>query len=337
MGWMAASFLHHEPFQPPAFDEERDLPPLPPASENGWTVIARRDASSFEPEPPSALLSSVDEGPPPRAEWEAMRGELEAWELPPDARAALDDALARPSFVIACELSLTEPCPVMTWVRAHRAAAGLALRDAALGRDEEALARAEQLLRADRDALSQARTVLAAMAASTMTMEAIELTALLGAIVSDVEAASPSMGERLDSLERALAELEPASWTLERALIGEAIVIRRAIDTLPPSETRGSGLTPDLARVARLSDEHMRASIEYARDPSRVAPPEPPRAGLLWRALDPAGPLVLETMSTHAVPLVDELEEHAARAERRIRVARAALALARHRAPADSP
>lgn len=331
-GWAVASFLHREPPHPPAFDEARDLPALPPASQNGWAVIAPHQYSFFEPEPPSVIVWS-DEGAPPRARWEEMRAELEEWEPAPEVRAVLDDAYARPRFFMACELSLTEDCSVLGWLYADRAASGVALRDASLGWDEEALARAERLLRANRDALSQARTVLGALAASRLTMEAIELTALLGAIVAAREegAASPVLLEQLDSLERALNELEPESWSFERAIIGEALIIRSAIDTLPASDTGWFGLTPDLARVARLSDEYLRGCIEYARNPARVAPPELPRAGPLWRALDPVGPLLLETLSSDVVSSVDTFEEASTRAERRIVVARAVLAEARAR------
>ncbi len=329
VAWNVAGRLHREAPHTSRYLEQRDLPPLPDPADNGWPRIIESPPSHFEPEPPTRELLAPGEGPPSLERLEAAREDLEAWSIPAEGEEAIDQALARPRFVPACPLRLEEACPVMPWLHAHRAAAALALRDATLGWDEEALTRTAALLRADRDALLHSRSLIEAMVAVTNAAEAIELVAMLGAVLGAREeaAATPDLLAALDAVEIALGELEPGGWSLERALIGEAIRIQSALAAL--GSTEGSEAV-DRGRIARLLDEHFAALLAYAQNPE-LDPPPPPSAGWLWRALDPAGATALEVLVPDLAPHVERFDESATAAEDRVAAARVTIAAARAR------
>lgn len=318
--------------EPPRHDEARDLPALPAPADNGWTVIAAAPAATFRgDDPPTNALLTAREGPPDLAALEEIREEIADFAIPGPARAAIEDALARPRFVVSCPLDPTAPlCPVIDSIRAHRLASAIAIGDALEGFDEEALARAERLARADRDALQGARTAIAAMTAAVCAAEAIELAALLAAIVAAREEGpgTPEVGARLDALERAVVSLEPASWSMEQALVGEAITMRRGLDAIA-AEPRW--IPMDHGRTAARLEDSLEDAIAYARDPEGAPPPALAEPGPVERLLDPAGAEAIETVLFALTPVIDRFEEHALEAEDRLAVARVAIAAARAR------
>nr|MDQ3033561.1 hypothetical protein [Myxococcota bacterium] len=312
--WSVAAHLHREEIPPAPFEEARDLPPLPAPADNGWTVLTRAPEGAFDDDPPTLDLLRGSDGPPDLRALAALHDQLAAWSPPDEARAAIDAALARPRFAIACPLELEVQCPTLELLRAHRIAAALALRDAQAGWHQEALERAERLLRLDRDALETSRTIIAAMVSAAAAREAIELTALLGAEIGaqDADAITDGVAAQLDATELALVSLEPQRWSLEPALIGEAILLRRGLAVVAADD---ASWAMDRGRIARAFDDYFASAIAYARDVAHAPPPERPTPDATWRFFDPLGTAALDALAIELALHVERFEDEAFAAE----------------------
>ncbi len=315
---------------------ESDLPPLPPRSENGWTLIAVANRRLFDSRPPSYELLRR-ETPPRVTDAESIRSELESWEVDPGARAVMEYSLSRPRFAIACSLELQDECSVLTWLSVHHTAAALTVRDALHGSDVEALARTEQLLRADRDALATARALVPVMAALLCACEAIELAVLVARMIDAREnlALDEARLARIDSLHAELLAWRQVEWSMESGLKGEWIRNQHTLDFAHTNGIPYTGLDHARARAA-LADYHVRA-IAYARDPSRPAPRTAPPIDWVWRLSDPMGTFIVETLPGNLHRRIDQFHRDASRSRAHSNIAIQALEAARARANVAAP
>ena len=323
------------PPPPPSRDEARDLEPLPGAAENGWTVIASAPPGTFSDlEGPADDLLRPGEGPPPRDALERVGEEVIAWWVPEPTLARIDEALQRPRFALACPLDAdVGECSPIAWYFAHRVAASHTIRDTLLGWDDEALERTERLLRADRDAIATARSLIELMVAVAGARQSIELTGLVGSILGAREEAfgTPELRARLDLVELALASLEPEGWSAERALIGESIRTRRALESVAQS-----GEVAGLGHAMESFDRYFEDAIAYARSRDRALAPDPVEVAHGWALLDPVGASASDIVRIDAVSQIDRLASEAEQARDRVAVARVALAAARARLADDA-
>ena len=318
-------------FAPPAarYDAARDLPPLPPPEENGWTVIAAmpEDVLTRDRDWPADDLDGSRTAVPSPAEIERVRPAVEAWTVPEALVAEFDEALARPRFAVDC--APLAPCPVMSWVRATRIAWTLVVKDALAGRYTAAFERLERMLRAGRDAVTHAREVFAGMTAAMMTAQTIQLSVVIATILARDEGvrASPRLLADVSAVERVLATLDPTSWSLETILIGDSLHERALIDV---AASGGHGCVR-LARTIEASDAYHEAAIAYARDPQHVQPPARVKPGWIWRTLDPVSALAVGAVGKDLTGVIRHFERTRARAVNRIATARVALAEAHAR------
>jgi hypothetical protein len=317
----------------PLPNEERDLPPIPPRSDNGWALIDDADPERFELDPPGRDLLSRD--PPAHVEdLDELRSELEHWTFEIGTAQLIEEALARPRFVIACALSFApeDDCRALTWMKAHRMAVALTLRDLLVGSDLDALERTGRLLRADRDSLGASRTIVSHFGALACTGEAFALAVL---VLRAIEARADNVVEveRLEALHNELLLWRRFDWSMDRALTGEWILSLRGLD-LTRRESRYYGF--GLNRATAALGEHYGSAIEYARDPDDAPAPELPEIDWVWRLSDPIGTLVLETLTDSLSARIDQAQEQRSRFRARLAIAIQTLEAALARAN-DAP
>lgn len=292
---------------PPApFDEARDLPPLPADAENGWLEIAHAPASTFEHtiELPRFV---TDDGLPDVDAALAQREALDAWDVPDETVACLDRALARPRFVIACPFTPTSACEHDETLSAFRVALALVLRDVLDGDDARGLARLTRLVEASNDMIRSGRTLVDVELGVVIANLSIGLASVVGATIgARVDAPPPALRSDVDALEIALRALDPASWSIEAGVMGNAIRERRVLESAGES-----------ADTLRAADAYWIGVLAYARDPARAPRPEDDESVPIVR-LDPA-------------TLIDHFTESARRDIDRIDAAHVALAAARAR------
>jgi hypothetical protein len=270
----AVQLLRPEPLPPPRFDEARDLPPIPPDDVNGWALLAAAPRGTFGADARDWPLAEVELAPDDAtlATLASERAAILAWSPAPEVVARLDEAWARPRMAFVCGLEPRGRCEIVAGVRAQRLELARSLQDAVRGNDAEALARAERVLRADRDLSCSARDTTQWFVAQRSLRMALVHVALLAHLVESREAPSTEVLARLASLERELDAIDPAAWSLEPALRGEAIFSRRAAEV---ASTRGRGRL-GLVRAVEELDAYHQAAIFYARDPQRAPRPVPP-------------------------------------------------------------
>ena len=292
---------------PPPLWTEADLPPVPAADANAWTLVAGRA-------PSGELQVALDELPP------IYRDEGEGWDAQELARlwteledgafprrrvmaraesveliALLDSARARPHFVLRCE---SYDCQVIDWHSLHGFAIAHALNLALDEQQHEALAFGLDLLRLDQAHSEGASSWLSLVLSLRHLDETLQLLELL----VQQPGAEPSQAQ-LSGLAQAVGELELDSPALEPAVIGEYLVLmamfEEALGEQPEGgATRNMGL--DLVRTRELIDERfeLRHAGALAGDVrAAVGVGEPPvKDGPLWWLSNPTGKTMVETM-----------------------------------------
>lgn len=328
---VASVWVHGEPLRPSPI-AAYDFGPLPAPEENGMQPITDAPPGLFESAWPSEDLLHR-EGPPSLEALESLRADLEAWTVSDDARARIEEALARPHIAFDCPLDPRVPCEVLPWHHAHRSAVTLTLRDAVMGFDDDALARAERLLIADREVLVTSRTMLQLSVAVRNAAIAIEVAGVLGTLVAsrDRDAISNDAASSIERIEEALIALDPASWSAERAVRGEVVQNDLVIDMLAPDGRARWGLG---AAVERIDRYHLEM-LAHARDPDHTPPPLLPDPDDFSRTFQPYAVLAVSPMFDLA-PFVRRVHEGAQRAVERAEVVRVTLAAARARAMTTS-
>ncbi len=284
---------------------ERDLPPLPPAARNGWTILDA-NASEYDeiviPDDLEELLrepnwTKASEAAPAIHAFLAARQMQQGLSL-------YSRAIGHPRFVDTCSLDPhaphQTPCDSLMFLRSHKVAELSVIDGALRGETARALATTRDMIRADWDYTASARRLLPTVLGMGMTKRSIALASLL---VDRTQAAEQptDVAEELRKLTLEVSSLEPSRLRLERAAIGEAIQetyslaqISRGLASAPSWRRN---LVFDQADTQTRIDRYYRKVVNYVREQtSSPSEPEPPttRTAFLWWTDNATGKLFLE-------------------------------------------
>lgn len=294
-GWVAAHWVFGAAREKPVWTEA-DLPPLPPANENGW-----HDAHEITISTPADLTQQVLDANG-RGNVEAAtehRDAIDGFLLRDPAVHAkleqLEAALDKPHFVDDCPLTLDARCNTVRWADTHRA---LLLRAYSFRwQDGNAVAveSIDRTLRADIEAARTSRTAISHMVALTALQEALETAeALLGA-----PGAAPSK-----ALENTVSQLQPKDLDARRMVISEYVLIGRPDEKAMGEMLHLHPLMPcDAGRTDREIDRRARANYEGKPIP------EPAREGEFWWVWNPRGKTMIDVMALEWPPLLERVAQ----------------------------
>jgi len=335
--WVGAHHVRQQP--PPPLFTEASLPPPPPSAENGWMMVSEsravHDAPSFPPELVTLLDPARAEGPlldQARAKREALAvfvGSREA----KDALSVLEKGIAMPRFADSCSLRPEPACILMPLMKVHRVAALEALRRGVDGDWPGALSLSARLTRADVDAATSSRTLLAHLIAIADLRLGLDVSAALleGYIQARGEGAAPldsATTEALRAADAALGAMDPGALSARRAVTAEYVKTRALIEEaetayLPALPLSSALLLDKVATIEGLNDRFSelaaRVATPSASPPGAAAPPEaepePWPEGTSWWTYNAAGKQVLSLMSLQWDPQLRKLEVERARIE----------------------
>lgn len=290
-GWVAAHWIFGAKREAPIWTEA-DLPPLPPASENGW-----HEAHEITITTPADLTRDVLDDPNKEdvSAANAHRDAIDAFLLHDEAVRAkveqLRTAIAKPHFADDCPLTLDARCNTIKWADTHRA---LLLKAYSLGWHEgaeESMKHVATMLRADIEAAQTTRTAISHIVSLTALLETMEM--------ADVLSRRPAIAH---GIEDALEALRPEKLDWRRTVISEYVLLGRP-------DTRAIGemlhlhpLMPyDAGRTDRETDRRARAN--YDGKPIK----EPAREGEYWWLWNPRGKTMIDATAMDWPPLIERI------------------------------
>ena len=177
-----------------------ELPPLPEASDNGWTAIG--DDVPLDAGVPDALtdLFDTDETLETELYWqraESNADALRAWlDAHADVLTRVEAARARPEFVDDCRID--GPCSTYDWRLAHDLALGQVVDLALRGDRRSAAALLDDLIRMDQAQLERAPGILSVLVGLVNAERAMALAGQLGELDGSTRA---SLRERVSGFE----------------------------------------------------------------------------------------------------------------------------------------
>ncbi|MBW2459982.1 MAG: hypothetical protein JRI68_36175 [Deltaproteobacteria bacterium] len=302
--FVAVNLVDEEP-GPPVYTEA-DLPPVPPAEENGWAML--RDTPLHSGTRVDTALTIVVPGALAElslAEFSAQR--VAADEELTEALQSCAQAFEAPRFADGCPMSFEVECPGLIFHQCQRLRAYQILDLAAQGSGGEAVAMAGQLLDATIDHAQTARGLLG----QAIALSNLEATlALVGAL----DRWLPE--EEMVPLLTQLRTFDPDSLRPELALVGEYLLVLNAIEMVRSSgaEDRSTWLL-DEGATRKIFDDAYRSAADGS---AFVLPAQ--REGLLWWFDNAAGKLIIDGLH-----LVDTAWQSVQDRERRIHDQRDAL------------
>lgn len=183
----AAALTVHDPRLPEPLVTEAELPALPAATDNGWTLIAAlpRDLSLDDSDDITIALAGMQsEDASPSERWDALQEAAPALRGPRsrDEALALDAwhrAVAAPTFVDACKPNLEQNCAHFLYFQVHQLALVEVAKHAVDGRWAQADQGLTEALRLDRALLATARGSMGATVSASAVIETLALTHLL--------------------------------------------------------------------------------------------------------------------------------------------------------------
>lgn len=307
--WLGAQLALRRPRPAPLWTEA-DLPPLPPAAENGRALVdARVRPSNSPPDTPRPLQDLLrPTGAAPADRWvrvEPLAPTITSLLKDPSVQpwlTLLDEAYARPRFADACPMSFDANCPMMQPFQAHRLQEVAALQEGLQGRWPEALARAERSLRANLDLMSSARGFVAYTMGMSNAHRSVELIHTL--LDGHARAGQPTAGADLTPVASRivsdLAGLREADLHMQRAVIGQYLhfvqsldMVSRGTPMMGVSSTSIAARLFDPGQTLEVANEYFTRLMAAARDPRAVKPPEPYTLGAGWWLNNATGKRVL--------------------------------------------
>ncbi len=330
--WAFANAVSHHAV-PPAPWSSADLPPAPPADQNGWALLQEGERSPM-PRELASLLTGTSGGLWARA-LEA-RPALERFLDEGPSRRALaryEAALARPRFADGRTPERPEGHHLRVY-EMHRFGAAEALARGFRHEFEPAFALSNAMLRADLDYVATARSTLALLVASAQLRDSMALAeALLDALAAQPaeDREGPLAAKRgylarpgTNELAALLGRISPEHFDARFAIMGENLSLRGVL-TEAAEKGRGLPLEPmplsslffDLGATLEALDTSHRELMAHVTAPAGSAPPlaERPRAQnhVGWWLLNPAGDMTLDTMTIDWHSVLAKFDDHRAR------------------------
>ena len=297
--WVGAHVLRSAPA--PHWSDA-DLPPLPPAEENGWEQLRVRGFRAELEEPWNRLAGEGAE-----ALWAESARTLGARAAIAAHREDAEAILALPRFVDACPARLSASCPTLEVLALIDVAALIATGHAHEGEWEEAIGSAARLVDRMGQLAASGRLLVTRMLGVVALREALSV-ALAVARHTPVEV-------DLSALEGAL-ELDEAAIELAPAFVGEYLFFRSAME-----ESREQPLLIDRAQTDAMAVRLYGELRAFAEEPPAGPRPsrEPYSEGPLWWVYNAGGKEMLDLMMAgDMTTLVDRYrDERAAMLEER--------------------
>lgn len=303
--WVLAHVLS-EP-GPPMWTEA-DLPAPPPPGENGWTLVANERFGSVRTHRLREMLDR-DRSLAERAHVL----EADSDDVAIEARTRRDEVtrarrlLERPRFVIDCPRSITASCDELQAMLAADLILVDAVDHADHGRWDAATREVGELAARALDGLRESDALIEAGVMAVALERALGLGEVL--LESAPEPPPPEATARLAEVARALRdEGAPRPTTAVR---GEYVTMRDGFDLL--EREAGSSWTLAGGATTERLDAHFEALERYAAGDGPAPPPL--ERGPLWWAYNPAGDLLLETVTMGGTGPVDAVVTPSERAE----------------------
>jgi hypothetical protein len=330
--WAFANAVSHHAV-PPAPWSSADLPPLPPADQNGWALLQEGERPPM-PRELASLLVGTSGGLWARA-LEA-RPALERFLDEAPSRRALaryEAALARPRFADGRTPEQPDGHHVRVY-EIHRFGTAEALARAFRHEFEAAFALSNAMLRADLDYVATAKSPLALLVASAQLRDSLALAeALLDALAAQPSAdregllavkrgylAHPGTNE----LAALLGRISPEQLDARYPIMAENLALR---SVFTESAEKAQGVPLELmplsslffdqgATIEALDTFHRELMAQVTAPPGSVPPlADRPRAQdeLGWWLLNPAGDLTLDMTTAAWHSFLAKFDEHRAR------------------------
>lgn len=306
---------------------EADLPPIPAAEENGWSLELFEDVPCIPP-----ALKNLPYAP----EWAEVSSngdDLRAFLNQPEVTALLEriaEAQRRDRFVNACWGRLDEQssCEGLAGYHALQIVRLSVLAAALDGRWVEVFARTNRLLRAELDYAGHSRDFLVQTVGNVSVLGTLSMTDLL---LKGAEAGDGSAMEGLSKLAATLESIEASTFDVTGAFKGEYVVLHDPlVDTFALAQRGAAPM--DFRHTRRFLDGYMLGAMEFVAS-GEGAPPDPPRLtkSLGWWSYNPIGKMMLDLL----LPDVSEFKKFIQIRESILDKRQCLLETIRRRLPAD--
>ncbi len=295
---------------------EADLPALPPAEENAWTVLVSRSDELKGDSLPEDLKKLLEA---PTNELLLTRaGDVSSWLEKPGSLKRLfllDEALEKPRFADACPLTVDSNCPYMPLMQTHDLAELRIVEAVGKGKPAEAIALADKLLRADLMFLGSTRSLIGTIIASKNAEASMRLAGFaVDAVPTDAPLQEGELSRNLTALSATLESATGNDWSMSRAIKGEYLVGESAITTLGAQAAGSGGMAQylfDRKNTIELLQPYYVALNEAAETPAGKTPPPSPRftGEGMWWAYNPTGKYALDMMMVEIGPRIADFEK----------------------------